>query len=105
MRGPLSGDRELLSFPAGENAAGNDNSCAPGVRADFDESFPIGAAELDAIEAYLMPQIKILLAGNCELPPQSGPKDSEVPQRVARNTAARKPVESRHEELGKRKSS
>ncbi len=101
MHGPLSGDRELLSFPAGGKAAGNDNSCAPAVRADFDEAFPISTDELDAIEAFLMPQIRMLLADICELSSQSGPLDSEVPQSAKKTTAIRNSVESRHEEPGK----
>ena len=101
MHGPLSGDRELLSFPAGGKPAGNDNACAPAVRADFDETFPISPAELDAIEAFLMPQIRMLLGDVCELSSRSGSLDSEVPQSVRKTTAIRKLVESRHEEPGK----
>lgn len=100
MHGPLSGDRELLSFPAGGKPAQNDNSCAPAVRADFDKTFPISPAELDAIEAFLMPQIRMLLADICDLSSRSGSLDSEVPQSVRKTTAIRNLVESRHEEPG-----
>ena len=61
MLGHLSGNRELLSFSAVDGPAGNDNPCDLAVRVDFDESLPIGPAELDAFEAFLMPQILALL--------------------------------------------
>jgi hypothetical protein len=80
MRGHLSGDRELLSFPTSDRAAGNDNACALAVQANFNENLPIGPAELDAIEAFLMPQILAMLADICELPGRPGRSDSEEPQ-------------------------
>lgn len=85
MRGHLSGDRELLPFPTSDHAAGNDNACALAVQANFNESLPIGPAELDAIEAFLMPQILALLADISELPTQRMRSDSEEPQSQAIN--------------------
>jgi hypothetical protein len=61
MRGRASGYGELLSFPAGSTPAGNDPAGGPVVSAGFDETLPVGPSELDAIEAYLMPQILALL--------------------------------------------
>jgi hypothetical protein len=84
MRGHLSGDRELLSISAGGEPAGNDNPCALAVLGDFDESLPIGPAELDALEAFLMPQILALLKEDSALPCASAPMDSEVPQTSAK---------------------
>ncbi|KAB1085052.1 hypothetical protein F4V91_00525 [Neorhizobium galegae] len=85
MRGHLSGDRELLPFPTSDHAAGNDNACALAVQANFNESLPVGPAELDAIEAFLMPQILKMLTDLCELPTRPGRADSEEPQSQATN--------------------
>jgi hypothetical protein len=83
MRGHPSGNRELLSFSAGGQPAGNNNPCGLAVRVDFDESLPIGPAELDAFEAFLMPQILALLAERPAIPARTGSMDSEVPQMSA----------------------
>jgi hypothetical protein len=85
MRGHLSGDRELLSFPTSDRAAGNDNACALTVQANFNENLPIGPAELDVIEAFLMPQILALLDDFRELPTRPARPDSEEPQSQAIN--------------------
>jgi hypothetical protein len=77
MRGHLSGNREALPFSAGGNTAGNDNPCMPAVRLDFGDSFPVGSAELDALEAFLMPQILALLE-------EKARPDSEAPQSPGR---------------------
>lgn len=47
---------------------------------DFGGDFPIGAAELDAVEAFLLPLIEELLADDN---PEHPPTDSEVPQKPA----------------------
>jgi hypothetical protein len=83
MRGHPSGNREQLSFSAGGQPAGNDNPCDLAVRSDFDKSLPVGPAELDAFEAFLMPQILALLQEKSLMSNQTAPTDSEVPQTSA----------------------
>ena len=41
-----------------------DGSCAWCVTDDFPAHIPVQSAELDAIEAFLMPMLKALLAGD-----------------------------------------
>ena len=98
MHGHLSGDRELLPFPAGGEPAGNGDPCALAVRVDFDEALPIGPAELDALEAFLMPQILALLNEETAAPPPA--KDSEGPQ-ISAIRKRRLRTERRHEKPGK----
>lgn len=79
MRGFPCGDCELLPFPGGDQPFGNEQPRALAVLADFDGSLPIGDAELDVVEAFLMPQILALLedrAPSQEAPPRTrkGPK-------------------------------
>jgi hypothetical protein len=80
MLGHLSGNRELLLFSAVDRPAGNGYLCDLAVRVDFDESLPIGPAELDAFEAFLMPQILALLEEKTPMPSKTASLDSEVPQ-------------------------
>lgn len=61
MHGLLSGDRELLSFSGGDEPFGNDKPCGFAVQANFDEALPIGPAELDALEAFLLTEILALM--------------------------------------------
>ena len=98
MHGPLSGNRELLSSPEGLPPSGNGDPCALAVRADIDCTFPIGQAELDAIEAFLMPKLMALL--NEEPPAPSLGTDSAQPQKpvICRRRPKRK---VRHEKPGK----
>ncbi len=79
MRGRKAGHRCALPSPAPQ-ACRED-----GVRVltDLGESFPVSAAELDAIEAFLMPLILQILADDMTA-------DSEEPQcrvKMRRNTA------------------
>lgn len=60
MRGHLSGHRCALPTPFRRPAGGAD-SALPRVLSDFDHNLPVGAAELDAVESFLMPLIKELL--------------------------------------------
>lgn len=60
MRGRKSSHRELLRPASGERA-GRSDSARPEVVADGLNTLPVTAEELDAIEAFLMPQILRLL--------------------------------------------
>ena len=60
MRGRQSSHRELLRPAAGQEACGRDSARPPVVSDDL-ENLPVTAEELDAIEAFLMPQIRLLL--------------------------------------------
>lgn len=60
MRGRQSSHRELLR-PATGQTAGSSDSTRPAVIANKLELLPVTAKELDAIEAFLMPQILRLL--------------------------------------------
>lgn len=82
MRGCDAGHRCMLSFRSG--AAGTERDSCLRVLSDFDEHMPVGAAELDAIEAFLSPQIMALLG-------QQEASDSEAPQCPAtmRSTVAK----------------
>lgn len=94
MHGPLSGNRELLSFLEGMPPSGDGDPCALAVQADFDDRLPVGPAELDAFEAFLMPQILALLHGTPAHSPAD--TDSEAPRISA--IGKRKPrTECRHE--------
>ena len=61
MRGRQSSHRELLRPAAGQKASGSDATRPAVVTGDL-ELLPVSAEELDAIEAFLMPQILRLLA-------------------------------------------
>lgn len=61
MRGHVSGYDELSSFSVGGLPAGNDPVGRPVVSAHFGETPIVAPSELDAIEAFLMPQILTLL--------------------------------------------
>lgn len=73
MRGHLSGHRCALPTPSRQQAGGAD-SALPHVLSDFDHDLPVGAAELDAIESFLMPLINELLGEGKTI------QDSEAPQ-------------------------
>ena len=77
MRGRQSSHRELLRPAAGQKASSSD-SARPAVIADNLELLPVTAEELDAIEAFLMPQILSLLE-TCA----SKQDDSKRPQTTA----------------------
>lgn len=77
MRGRQSSHRELLR-PATGQTAGSSDSTRPAVIADNLELLPVTAEELDAIEAFLMPQILRLLETSA-----SKQDDSKRPQTAA----------------------
>lgn len=77
MRGRQSSHRELLRPATGQKASSSD-STRPAVIADSLELLPVTAEELDAIEAFLMPQILRLLETN-----PSKHDDSKRPQTAA----------------------
>lgn len=60
MRGRESSHRELLRSASSQQAGGRDNP-RPVVSSDDLENLPVTPEELDAIEAFLMPQILLLL--------------------------------------------
>ncbi|CAH1652106.1 MULTISPECIES: hypothetical protein [unclassified Chelatococcus] len=60
MRGRQSSHRELLRPVAGQKACGSGGT-RPSVVCEDLEHLPVTAEELDAIEAFLMPQILRLL--------------------------------------------
>lgn len=60
MRGRESSHRELLRS-ASSQQAGSRDSTRPVIISDDLEHLPITPEELDAIEAFLMPQILLLL--------------------------------------------
>jgi hypothetical protein len=57
---------------------------------DFDGNFPVTPAELDVVEAFLMPLVARIMAGepasqqSISVSTQFGRKDSKVPQSPAR---------------------
>lgn len=77
MRGRQSSHRELLRPAAGQEARSSD-SMRPVAIADNLELLPVTAEELDAIEAFLMPQILRLLETSA-----SKRDDSKRPQTAA----------------------
>lgn len=77
MRGRQSSHREVLRPAAGQKASGSD-STRPAVIVDNLELLPVTAEELDAIEAFLMPQILRLLETSA-----SKQHDSKRPQTTA----------------------
>jgi hypothetical protein len=60
MRGRKSSHREVLRSAPSRQAGGRDSTRALDVTCELND-FPISAEELDAIEAFLMPQILRLL--------------------------------------------
>lgn len=78
MRGRQSSHRELLR-PAIGQTAGSSGSTRPAVIADNLELLPVTAEELDAIEAFLMPQILRLLESSAS----NKQDDSKRPQTAA----------------------
>ena len=72
MRGYPSGNGELLLFSAGDKPAGNGALCPLPAKVLFEE-LPVGADELAAIEAFLLPGILALLD-------ETAPADSELAQ-------------------------
>ena len=60
MRGRKSSHREMLRSAPGQSAGGS-SSARSLVVADELNGLPVSAEELDAIEAFLMPQILLLL--------------------------------------------
>lgn len=81
MRGRKSGHHRALPSVASQSGHGADKH-GQSVVTDIDESFPVTAAELDALEAFLMPQLLALLAQDA---PENRAHDSEVPQRRAQS--------------------
>ncbi|WP_347263590.1 hypothetical protein [Nitrobacter sp.] len=77
MRGRQSSHRELLRPVADQKAGGSDGTRPAVVCKDL-EHLPVTAEELDAIEAFLMPQILRLLETN-----PSKHDDSKRPQTAA----------------------
>lgn len=77
MRGRQSSHRELLRLATGQNASSSD-STRPAVICEDVEHLPVTAEELDAIEAFLMPQILRLLETGA-----SKQDDSKRPQTTA----------------------
>lgn len=77
MRGRQSSHRELLRPVAGQEVGGSDGT-RPAVVCEDLEHLPVTAEELDAIEAFLMPQILRLLETN-----PSKHDDSKRPQTAA----------------------
>lgn len=57
---------------------------------DFGDNFPVTPVELDVVEAFLMPLVARIMAGepasqqSISVSTQSGRKDSKVPQSPAR---------------------
>jgi hypothetical protein len=74
MRGRKSSHRELLRSATGPCAGGRDGT-RPAVVADNLDCLPVTAEELDPIEAFLMPQILLLLETA-----DDKPHDSKVPK-------------------------
>jgi hypothetical protein len=83
MRGRESGHRCAVPCPPENSTGGLDQACIA-VLTDIDAGFPVGPAELDALEAFLMPQILALL----EEMPRS---DSEAPQSSTRMETSENP--------------
>lgn len=77
MRGRQSSHRELLRPAAGQEPRSSD-STRPVAIADNLELLPVTPEELDAIEAFLMPQILRLLETGA-----SNQDDSKRPQTTA----------------------
>jgi hypothetical protein len=77
MRGRQSSHRELLRPVAGQKVSDSDGT-RPAVVSEDLEHLPVTAEELDAIEAFLMPQILRLLETN-----PSKQDDSKRPQTAA----------------------
>lgn len=80
MRGRDAGHRCMLSSRPGAIAGPGNDSCIR-VLDDFGDGMPVGAAELDTIEAFLGPMIEALLAQ------ETGAVDSEPPHIAARMKA------------------
>ncbi len=78
MRGRKSSHRELLRS-APSLPAGSGDSTRPAVISDDLENLPVTPEELDAIEAFLMPQILLLLeTGDCTTDDSKRPKTDEI---------------------------
>ena len=78
MRGRESSHRELLRSASSQQAGGRD-SPRPVVSFDDLENLPVTPEELDAIEAFLMPQILLLLeTGHCTTDDSKRPKTDEI---------------------------
>lgn len=84
MRGRSSGNRRILPCQPGAEAAADVGSWT--VLADIEENAPITDAELDAIEAFLMAQVRAIMQGTSAQPKSPVPqaKDSEAPQSPAK---------------------
>jgi hypothetical protein len=78
MRGRESSHRDLLRSASSQQAGGGD-STRPVVSSDDLENLPVTPEELDAIEAFLMPQILLLLeTGDCTKDDSKRPKTGEI---------------------------
>ncbi|WP_457811920.1 hypothetical protein [Sinorhizobium meliloti] len=80
MRGRLSGHRRILPCQPGAEAGADAGSWT--ALTDFSENAPITDAELDAIEAFLMAQVRAIMQETSSPPksPEPQAKDSEAPQ-------------------------
>ena len=61
MRGRPAGHRERLPDLRRSEACADNGTGALSVITDFGEEFAIGPAELDAVEAFLLPQLLAIL--------------------------------------------
>jgi hypothetical protein len=68
MRGRLSGHRRILPCQSAIKAVADAGSRT--VLADFAENSPISDAEVDAVEAFLMAQVRAIMQEN-SAPPKS----------------------------------
>jgi len=67
--------------PSSSQACGDDPACR--VVDDLADKYPITSAELDAVEAFLMPQLNAILGGKLngvERPFAAPRPDSQAPQ-------------------------
>lgn len=80
MRGRPASHRERLPDPRRPEACADDGNGALSVLTNFGEDFAIGASELDAVEAFLLPQLLALLNDD----EACGPEDSKSPQKPAK---------------------
>jgi hypothetical protein len=85
MRGRKSSHRELLRSAPSRQAGGGDSTRALDVTCELND-LPISAQELDAIEAFLMPQILRLL--ETEQPTTDDSKLPKTPEIVPQTEGA-----------------
>lgn len=85
MRGRKSSHRELLCSAPSRQAGGGDGTLPLDVTCELND-FPVSAEELDAIEAFLMPQILRLL--ETEQPTTDDSKRPKTPEIVPQTEGA-----------------